>query len=85
MLKIDIDGGQYLAFRYLPVEYLDNIDQIFMESHFDFLGREQWGYLDIYKTLAEKFVNVNFNNNNNGCFQAYKPIKPERGLKSHAF
>jgi hypothetical protein len=39
-LKIDIDGGEYLALRYLPVEYLDNIVQIYMEAHFDFLGPE---------------------------------------------
>ena len=40
MLKIDIDGGEYLAFRYLPLELLDNIDQIFIEAHFDAIGRE---------------------------------------------
>ncbi len=83
-LKIDIEGGEYLALRYLPVEYLDNIVQIYMEAHFDFLGPEQWGYLDIFRTIADKFVNVNYNNNNNGCFKFYRPFIPDRKLLSPA-
>ena len=27
-LQIDCEGGEYPGFKYLPVEYLDNIDQI---------------------------------------------------------
>lgn len=34
MLKIDIEGSEYLGLRYFPLEYLDYIDQIFMEAHF---------------------------------------------------
>ena len=51
-----------------------------MEVHFDNLGPETWGNLDILKTLASKFVCVNYHMNNNGCFKS-----PYRKLPSHAF
>jgi hypothetical protein len=30
ILKMDTEGGEYLAFRYFPSEFLDYIDQIVM-------------------------------------------------------
>lgn len=85
VLKIDTEGSEYFAFKYFPTQYLDYIDQIVMEVHFDKLGPETWGNLDILKTLANKFVNVNYHMNNNGCFSVHPSRKGFRKLKSHAF
>lgn len=67
-LKIDIEGGEYEAFRYLPTDYLDYFDQITMEAHFGSIYPEMWGHLDMFKSLAEKFISVNYHINNNACF-----------------
>jgi hypothetical protein len=54
-------------FRYLPIQTLEHVDQIF--GTFNFFGKaEQWGYLDIFRTLTENFVPVNFHYNNKACF-----------------
>lgn len=83
ILKMDTEGGEYLAFRYFPTEYLDYIDQIIMEVHFDEIDPEVWGNLDIFRTLADKFVNVNYHMNNYGCH--YKERQPLRRVPSRAF
>jgi hypothetical protein len=44
---------------------------------------EEWGHLDIFRSLTDKFIPVNFHSNNNGC---YPPeIAKKRGLKSFAY
>ena len=77
VLKIDCEGGEFPGFKYFPTEYLDYIDQIVGELHFDFIYREEWGALDILRTLDSKFVNVNLHMNNYGCMGG-------RNLKSRA-
>jgi hypothetical protein len=66
-LKIDCEGGEYPGFRAFPLEQLDYIDQIVAELHFDNLYPEEWGLIDIFKTLLTKFVPVNLHMNNHGC------------------
>lgn len=39
-LKIDIEGGEFQAFKYFPVEDLEYIDQIIMELHLSWINRE---------------------------------------------
>jgi hypothetical protein len=78
-LKIDCEGGEYAGFKTMPLKYLDLIDQIIMEVHLDNIYYEEWGMLDIFRTLADKFVNVNYHNNNHGCFQT-----GNRKIKSRA-
>ena len=68
---MDPEGGEYFAFKYFPVELLDFVDQLVMEIHFQILAPEFWGNLDILRTLASKFVNVNYHINNNGCFRKF--------------
>ena len=59
-LKIDIEGGQYPTLRYFPLEALDYIDQIICEWHMNFNGNDYWGNLDIFRSIASKFVPVLF-------------------------
>ena len=58
---------------------LDNIDQIVGELHFGDIYGEEWGMLDIFRTLMTKFVNVNLHMNNYACLNS-----PFRNLKSSA-
>lgn len=81
-LKIDCEGGEYPGFKALPLKYLDLIDQIVIELHFDSIYPEEWGMLDIFRTLSEKFVSVNYHNNNWGCFRA--PVQEKRRILSRA-
>ena len=60
ILKIDIEGGQYQAFKYFPIELLKWIDQIVIEFHFAPIYPEEWGQIDIYRTISKYFVPVNF-------------------------
>ena len=87
ILKMDIEGGEYDAFKYFPLEYLDYIDQIVIEVHFDMYGPEYWGNLDIFRSILDKFYNINFHFNNHGCYNLF--YDPEdvklRGLPAHAF
>ena len=76
-LKIDCEGGEFPAFKYFPVELLDYVDQMVGELHFDNIYREEWGMLDIFRTLMTKFVSVNLHMNNWGCMR-------NRKLKSRA-
>ena len=76
-LKIDCEGGEYPGFKYFPVEQLEFIDQITGELHFDVIYPEEWGMLDIFRTLREHFVPVDFHMNNYGCM-------PNRRLPSRA-
>jgi hypothetical protein len=71
-----------MAFRYFPTEFLDYIDQIIMEVHFDFIYPDIWGNLDIFRSLADKFVNVNYHMNNYACYNETLPL---RGMPARAF
>jgi hypothetical protein len=82
-LKIDTEGGEYSAFKYLPTEYLDYIDQIVIEFHFGNIFPETWGHLDIYRSIADKFIPVNYHPNNFACYPPY--TTSYRGLKSKAY
>ena len=84
VFKLDVEGGEFPALKYFPLEYLDYIDQLVMEIHFDKWAPESWGNLDILRSLSEKFYNVNYHMNNFGCFSKYPKIEPYRKLKSHA-
>ena len=77
-LKIDSEGGEYPGLKYFPTEYLDYIDQFILELHFVDLYPEEWGMLDIFRTLMTKFVSVNMHMNNNDCLAGRK-------LKANAF
>ena len=80
-LKIDIEGGEFVAFRHFPTSYLKNIDQIVMELHpaeQRWYHNEEYGYghrkfagnLNIFKTLSEHFYVVNWHYTNNACYNA---------------
>ena len=58
---------------------LDYIDQIIMELHFSDISPENWGQLDIFRGLMEKFIPVNFHQTNYACFKEH-----DRGLLSKA-
>lgn len=64
-LKIDIESGEFQAFKYFPTEDLQYIDQIIMELHLDF--KDDWGILDVLHTIYENFAVVSFHMNNNAC------------------
>ena len=49
------------------------------ELHFDKIHPEEWGMLDIFETLASKFVSINYHMNNNGCLPGRK--LPSRALE----
>lgn len=59
-IKMQMDGREWRALKNLPLEHLDYINQIVIELHFGRIAQEQWGYLTILKTLAAKFINVNY-------------------------
>ena len=56
------------------------IDQIVIELHFSYLAPEEWGVLDILKSLSDEFVSVNYHFNNWSCFIGRE--KTIRRLKS---
>lgn len=68
------------------MELLDNIDQIAMEVHFDSIYPELWGNLDMFKSLLDKFISVNYHINNNACFERIDPkIMKYRAMPALAF
>jgi hypothetical protein len=78
-LKIDCEGGEFPGLKYFPIDKLDNIDQIVGELHFGNIYPEEWGMLDIFRSIMTKFVNVNLHMNNYACLNS-----PFRRLKSSA-
>ena len=61
------------------MEKLDYIDQILAEFHLGVAGSaEEWGKLEIIRSLMTKFVPVIYHMNNWGC------KSPDRALKSGA-
>lgn len=82
-LKIDIEGGEYEAFRYLPIDYLDYFDQIILEAHFGDIYPEFWGNLDMFRSLSDKFISVNYHINNFGCFD--QDVMQYRAIPALAF
>ena len=58
------------------------IDQIIIEVHFGPIYPEEWGNMEILKTLAEHFVVINFHENNAVCYNAQ--TRPFRKIKSPA-
>ena len=69
ILKMDCEGCEYYGLKYVPTSVLDNIDVIIAEIHLERTVRQRWGHLDIIKTLASKFVNVNYHIQYLGCFK----------------
>ena len=59
-LKIDIEAGEYPTLRYFPIEDLDYIDQIVSEWHMWGYPNQYWGDLQVFKSIAEKFVPIVF-------------------------
>jgi hypothetical protein len=66
-LKFDCEGCEFEGLKYFPIEKLDYIDQIAGEIHLDQIYKEEWGMLDIFRTLADKFVMVNYHMTNWEC------------------
>jgi len=66
-LKTDTEGAEWDTLKHLPLEYLDYFDQIAFEIHVGDIYPEQWGQLDILRTLNTKFININCHMNNNAC------------------
>jgi hypothetical protein len=66
-LKIDCEGGEFPGLKYFPIDKLDYVDQIAGELHFGNIYPEEWGVLDMFRTLMTKFVNVNLHMNNWAC------------------
>ena len=79
-LQIDCEGGEYTGLKYFPTEKLKYIDQIVAEIHFDQIYPEEWGVLDIFKSLMREFVSVNYHMNNYSCLK-----RSYRKLGSNAF
>jgi hypothetical protein len=54
IVKMDIEGAEWQALRYLPLSYLDRIDQLVMEVHipvYPELSQTYWGNIDIINSL----------------------------------
>lgn len=51
-MKIDCEGCAYPGLKYLPTHLLDNVDQIVGEWHLGHIYKEEWGMLDIFRTLT---------------------------------
>lgn len=68
-MKIDCEGCAYPGLKYLPTNLLDKVDQIVGEFHLGHIYKEEWGMLDIFRTLADKFVVVNLHMTNFACFE----------------
>jgi hypothetical protein len=64
-LKIDIEAGEFQAWKYFPAYDLRYVDQIIMELHLN--HSDEWGILDILHTIYENFAVVSFHVNNVGC------------------
>lgn len=47
---------------------LEKVDMLLIEFHFQSIHPEEWGLLDIARTLAGKFVSVNYHFSNWSCF-----------------
>lgn len=61
------------------MDLLDNVDQIVGEWHFWPIYTEEWGMLDIIRSLNEKFVMVNLHMTNFACTD-----QPHRRVKALA-
>lgn len=84
ILKIDVEGAEWPGLRSLPLEYLDNIDQILMEVHLNFGAIKYsnvWGNADILRSIGEKFVSVNLHMNNYGCNHIPNRIYPSDAIE----
>ena len=68
VLKISCEGCEYNGLKFLPTEELEYIDQIFAEFHFADTHREEWGILDIFRTLTKKFIPVSYRAPHWMCF-----------------
>ena len=75
-LNIDCEGCEYNGLKPVPLSFLDNVDVIIGELHFIKLHSEEWGMLDIFRFLTDKFVVVNIHMSNYGCM-------PNRKLALH--
>lgn len=77
--KIDCEGCEYPGLKYIPTERLEQIDQMVGEFHLYPIFHEEWGILDILRSLTEKFVVVNLHMTNFACTDS-----PLRRLKALA-
>ena len=50
--KIDCEGCEYSVLKAMPMKYLELIDNFIFEVHLGDLHNEEWGMLDIFKSLT---------------------------------
>jgi hypothetical protein len=81
-LKIDCEGCEYPVLKVFPLEYLDYVDQFSGEFHFAEIYREEWGMLDILRSIMSKFVPVNLHMNNWACTNGTRVLK-SKALEYH--
>lgn len=78
ILKIDCEGCEFPGLKYIPVEMFDKVDMIVGEWHLRTGYMEEWGILDIVRTLTEKFVVVNLHMTNFAC--SFSPLRKVKAL-----
>ena len=86
MIKMDVEGGEYKGFRTLPLEYLEYIDQIFLEFHIDGPGMKyqpeaHWGNVDIIKALDKHFVSIWLHQNS--CWPPNYHLRSKRYMPAY--
>ena len=57
-VKMELDGVEYQALRYFPLEFLDYVDQLVVEWKFSDYPLAYWGNLDVIRRVHEKLVPV---------------------------
>lgn len=70
ILKIDVDGAEWMGLKTLPISYLDYIDQmviVFNNPRHPQITPPLEGYLDVINSLKQKFISINFHLNNLQC------------------
>lgn len=80
LLKMDVEGAEWLSLLHTPDHVLDRFVQIPMEFHLRLA--EEATFLSLIRRLKEDFylVNLHFNNNRAICFDAAAPL-PSRAFQ----
>jgi hypothetical protein len=87
VLKLDVDGAEWMALKTLPIEYLPFIDQmviIFHNPHNPQITPASQGHLTILESLRQHFLSVNFHIDNHECIHDYNSYKSFRKYRSSA-
>ena len=74
ILKLDVNGAEWMALKTLPLSYLERIDQMVVNFHnprHPEITPPVKGHLVITETLRKYFVSVNLHMDNNYCVQNY--------------